>query len=336
MISETTRIKDLLSLGKQTGEIAYLPIVTNGGDDIVYLDAFAGKIPLGIVGIKNTGEMENVTLAAGYTVTAANSNDTLLCGKGGLATIQAETGFNIAICLTGKGTSLKWNTGTYTEVVIVYIKGAVSSDKTELIIRTKAATNSYRSSRFLRNNPVCVFYENQILERNQWAIDGDELTLSGGLAIEEGKQIVVLFAARNILSLTTTAGVDTYSDPRIKDAGIDYIIYGASILTANDFEQAGESVKIKPGVDVEGDKQLVFVFFDGDYTPRFKFNTSAGVDTYGSTGLNGAFIAYVIYHKQLLSLEQFTKAASNVTINPGVPVEDNKTLLIFLVQTNVI
>jgi hypothetical protein len=108
------------TIGKANAQFADLDIVAGASDKVVF-DAFAGKIPLAVVGVKPSGEVELVKNAAGYILTPANAHDNILLSGGGIGLVELVANFNLQLALTGVGSKMEWNNGVYSSVTLFYI-----------------------------------------------------------------------------------------------------------------------------------------------------------------------------------------------------------------------
>lgn len=185
--------------GKATLRNAEIPI-TIGATDSIVLDAYAGKIPVGLLGKKTSDglfEVINPTNTPSYAITAADYNDQVLLANFQGVNTSTPAEYNFQQALTGVGTSIAWATGEYTQVVIYYINQSATINIQGMIeFTTVALQDAYTDSGLSAiSNIAFVLYGQGILAPDQYSVVGTTITIAPGLPVEAGlKLLIVPFA----------------------------------------------------------------------------------------------------------------------------------------------
>lgn len=188
--------------GRYGAQSALIPITTASPKDSISLAAYAGKFPVSIIGIKSTGLTEPVSSAAGYEVvvpstsTLAGAQECALIssatnGYGGSSLVIGAIG--PAFYLTGVGTTLKWNTGAYTAVLITYLDNQTTSSTMPTYVTlgpTVAGTFTYSNSS-ISGAPVFVILGSIILDASEYTISGTSIILDNDPG--DGQTIILAY-----------------------------------------------------------------------------------------------------------------------------------------------
>lgn len=185
-----------ISNAKPTIKTAELIIIEDTADSVV-LDAYAGKLPLAILGKKvsdNLFEVINADHTAGFTITAANYNDQVFLQGASLGITTAVAYFQIQQPLTGVGSSVAWDAGIYSQVVIYYVDGSTTLTTSSMIqFTTAAGIDTYTDSGLSSIGAIAfVKYGQSFLAADQYSITGNSITIAPGLPVEADLQLLIV------------------------------------------------------------------------------------------------------------------------------------------------
>lgn len=173
--------------------------ITAGLKDSIEFSAYADTIPVAIMGKKTSDglfEHINATNTAGYDINAANYWDQLLLANLSGVNSTYTASYNFQQLLTGVGSNIEFTTGTYTQVIYVYIIPASSSSSTiqgMVQFTTSAGVDTYTDSGLSTIGTVAfVKYGQSFLDPSQFSITGSSITIDPGLPVEAGLQLLIV------------------------------------------------------------------------------------------------------------------------------------------------
>lgn len=179
----------------RTAQKGDLNIIAGSPKDSVDFTAYAGKQIIGVYGIvASTGQPAVITSATGFTLTPANDTDALLIGGSGIGLANTQGDFNIALYLTGAGSTCEFNTGYFSSAHLLYIDTAPAQNQIGMILLTTVgAQTDYTDSSLLGVNSAFVVYGQLPLDPSQYTLNPTTGTISLILydAVEAGLQLVI-------------------------------------------------------------------------------------------------------------------------------------------------
>lgn len=306
------------TLGKPTVQVAELPIDASEAD-MVHFDAFAGTIPLAVLGKKSDDSFENIVTAGDndYTLLAANDIDYLLFQKEGINLPELAQWFKLQPSLKGTGTTIAFTNGLYDKVLYFYLNNGTPAAASVITFETIAGQNTYYNSGLLSITKCIVFYGQALLDNTQYAINGSEIELSIGEPVDAAKPLVVVpVAAENVF--TTTEGQSSIGYYGVLPA---FIAYGNLIVSKYSFS-ASEGINLQ--FNGEAGKEAYII-------PRsnlIQIDTANEVDVYSYAALNNIVPAVVIYDQLVLAPGQYEIENGQILVDIGEPIEEGKKLFI--------
>lgn len=172
-----------------------LAITTGSPKDTVDFTAYAGKQVVGVYGIVAATKLPAViTSASGFAFTPANDTDALMIGGSGIGLAAVQGDFNIALYLTGVGSTCQFDTGYFQSCHLLYIDTAPSINQTGMILLTTvAAQTDYTDSALIGVTSAFVVYGQLPLDPSQYTLNATTGTITLILddTVEAGLQLVI-------------------------------------------------------------------------------------------------------------------------------------------------
>lgn len=309
-----------VNVGRPVVQTAYMTITT-GATDSIDFSAFAGTVPIAIVGKKASDDtFENIVTAGSnnFTLTAANDFDALLITNQGINLTSLAQSFRLQNTLTGAGTSATFDTGKYSAVIYYYIYTGAAESSYPATFITAAGVDTYYSSALLGIGNVWVVYGQMVLDSSQYTLITGAITLNVG-AVEAGKQLVIIPADADFI-IDTVEGQSQYECPIV--GSIALLLYAQQPLDASQYTLNGQNIILD--FETGGGSQLIIVPSGG----AIQRNTVGGQSAYSMPELNGVIPALVIYGQMILEPAMYSIDGPEITINPGGAVESGHKLSI--------